>query len=615
MMLRKRQREFVDNCSTPLKARKNTLGIAPTGAGKTIMMAAMCVENAPKDLPSLVLQHRDELVDQNLKKFVKYAGPNNIRRPMRIDASSKVWDRQPKGWNFGMIQTIVRNLEAMPKLGMLAIDEAHHAAADSYLQLIAKARHDNPDILIYGTTATPNRGDKKALRMVFDNCGDNIPIKDLIRDGHLVRPRTYIVHTGVEEQIKQIKQVGQLADNEVAKLLNTEAIVDKAIQIWINGDEKSGVPSCRDRPTIVFCSNTEHGKAVTDRFLHYGIRAEFIGDRVSTTERREILKRYDSGETEVLVNVYILTEGFDHQPTSCVMLLKRESFKSTMTQMIGRGLRKVDPEIYPGVVKDDCIVLDFGTSCSTHGSLEDEPDLEGRGIKMCPSCQSDVPQNCRECGICGHEFPADIIKICPDCNKEHTRNVSVCDGCGHVFPRSEGGSASTGLVSGENINFVMSEMDILQDSPFKYESFYNGRVMICFGFNTWAAVIHYRDMRYYSIGAEGFGDNSYKIHILGSSDNYLMALQSADDYMRTNGTKTEARKVTKWLYEAATMKQIDILSSGTTMDIVINSSGMGMNKYRAACGIQFKFYGAQMRAAIERYINVSQERKKAYAHG
>jgi DNA repair protein RadD len=93
-------------------------------------------------------------------------------------------------------------------------------------------------------------------------------------------------------------------------------------------------------------------------------------------ERRETLAAYDRGEIQVITNVAVLTEGWDCQPTSCVILLRPSSFKSTMIQMIGRGLRKVEPERYPGVIKDDCIVLDFGTSILTHGSIEQDVDLD-----------------------------------------------------------------------------------------------------------------------------------------------------------------------------------------------------------------------------------------------
>jgi DNA repair protein RadD len=86
---------------------------------------------------------------------------------------------------------------------------------------------------------------------------------------------------------------------------------------------------------------------------------------------------YSAGKIQVVVNVAVLTEGWDDQPTSCVVLLRPSSYKSTMIQMIGRGLRTVNPEEHPGVIKSDCIVLDFGTSTLLHGSLEQDVDLVG----------------------------------------------------------------------------------------------------------------------------------------------------------------------------------------------------------------------------------------------
>lgn len=586
MMLRKRQREFVDKCGVMLKERGNTIGIAPTGAGKTIMMAGVALESAPKELPSLVMQHRDELVTQNRDKFIQYAGIRNIRRPMTIDAQSKAWDRAGGGWNFAMVQTLVRNLDAMPKLGFLAIDEAHHAAADSYLQIVAKAKSLNPDILIYGTTATPNRGDRKALRTVFDNCGDQIQIGELIREGHLVRPRTFIIDLGVGEELAKVKRTAIDFDmKEIESILNKTVLTDKVIEHW---REQAG-----SRQTIIFCSTIQHARDVTERFQAHGITAEMIDGNMAITTRRDILKRYDRGEIQVLVNVAVLTEGFDHQPTSCVILLRKESWKSTMVQMIGRGLRKVDPELYPGIIKDDCIVLDFGASCLTHGSLEDEPDLHGRGTKMCPDCESTMPQSAKECAICGHEFP--VLPAAPS-----------------------GGSGGGGnpTETGTLANFVMTEIDILQDSPFKYESFYNGRVMLCFGFNCWAAVVHYQDNRFYAIGAEAVDPekpNDFKIHILNSSDQYLIALQSADDYMRTRGSKGEARKVAQWLYEPVTAKQLDILMKGQHDIVAEAAGGVGMSKYRACCAIQFKFYKGQIRGAVQGFVDATSEKAKHYA--
>ncbi|SMG64241.1 [similarity to] type III restriction enzyme, res subunit, partial [methanotrophic bacterial endosymbiont of Bathymodiolus sp.] len=83
---------------------------------------------------------------------------------------------------------------------------------------------------------------------------------------------------------------------------------------------------------------------------------------------------------QVIVNVSVLTEGWDHPPTDCVILLRPSSYKSTLIQMIGRGLRTVDPVEHPNVTKTDCIVLDFGTSTLLHGSLEQDVNLDGRDL-------------------------------------------------------------------------------------------------------------------------------------------------------------------------------------------------------------------------------------------
>src|SRR3546814_125348 len=131
-----------------------------------------------------------------------------------------------------------------------------------------------------------------------------------------------------------------------------------------------------------------------------------IDGNMKDGERRGVLAAYDRGEIQVVTNCMVLTEGWDHQPTSCVILLRPSSYKSTMIQMIGRGLRKVDPERYPGVHKDDCIVLDFGTSVLMHGGIEQAVNLDQKGVKQCPECTATVPAQSPDCPICGFEVPA-----------------------------------------------------------------------------------------------------------------------------------------------------------------------------------------------------------------
>jgi DNA repair protein RadD len=151
--------------------------------------------------------------------------------------------------------------------------------------------------------------------------------------------------------------------------------------------EKAG-----DRQTVVFCSTVAHAATSPTPSVEAGVPAALIhgdmGGRAQGIARRLCRRR-----VRVVVNVAVLTEGWDHPPTSCVVLLRPSSYKSTMIQMVGRGLRTVDPAEHPGVVKTDCIVLDFGTSSLTHGTLEQDVDLDGHDpsgeapTKTCPACE------------------------------------------------------------------------------------------------------------------------------------------------------------------------------------------------------------------------------------
>ena len=170
MLLRPRQKLFVERSLAALSTRDNTLGVAPTGAGKTIMLSAVTGNMTGDGARACVLAHRDELTSQNRAKFARV---NPDMETSVVDATTKSWEGQV---TFAMAPTLSRaaNLQAMPKLDLLVIDEAHHAVAESYRRIIDRVREANPDARIFGVTATPNRGDRKGLREVFDNVADHL---------------------------------------------------------------------------------------------------------------------------------------------------------------------------------------------------------------------------------------------------------------------------------------------------------------------------------------------------------------------------------------------------------------------------------------------------------
>jgi superfamily II DNA or RNA helicase len=159
MRLRPRQKTFVERSVAALASRGNTLGVAPTGAGKTIMLSAVTGEMIGNGAKACVLAHRDELTAQNRTKFQRVVP--GVATSV-IDATEKSWNGQVA---FAMVPTLARasNLADMPRLDLLVVDEAHHAVADSYRRIIDRVREANPDARIFGVTATPNRGDRKGL--------------------------------------------------------------------------------------------------------------------------------------------------------------------------------------------------------------------------------------------------------------------------------------------------------------------------------------------------------------------------------------------------------------------------------------------------------------------
>ncbi|SLN20686.1 ATP-dependent RNA helicase DbpA [Pseudoruegeria aquimaris] len=514
-------------------------------SGKTIMLSAVAGEMVAGGAKACVLAHRDELTAQNREKFGRV---NPSITTSVVDAATKDWSGQV---TFAMAPTLSRasNLATMPKLDLLVIDEAHHAVADSYRRIVDRVRDTNPEARIFGVTATPNRGDRKGLREVFDNVADQVRLGELIASGHLVPPRSFVIDVGVQEQLQKVRKTALDFDmNEVADIMDRAPVTDEVIRHW---REKAA-----GRPTIVFCSTVAHAAHVAEAFNAAGIPAGLIHGELSADERRNILAAYASGEIAVLVNVSVLTEGFDHPPTSCVVLLRPSSCKSTMIQMVGRGLRTVDPEEHPGIVKTDCVVLDFGTSSLTHGTLEQDVDLDGRDptpcvapTKTCPECEATVPLAARQCPICGYEFLSD------------------------------------GAPPLESV--VMTEIDLLKRSSFQWvDLFGDEAALMATGFTAWGGIF-WLDGLWYAVG----GRRGAQPRLLGIGER-AVCLAQADDWLNAHESDESAFKTRAWLRQAPTEKQLQYLSPEQRQDY-------GLTRYHASALISFRFNKRAIRQLVK----------------
>jgi len=555
VILRPRQKVFVDRCLAALAKSGDPLGVAPTGAGKTVMLSAIGGQLGR----TLVLQHREELVRQNRRTWVHF----NVKHRNRTTVYAR-WQKrwvnklgEPAPATFAMQPTLCRprHLETMPAFDAIIIDECHHATAPTYRRIVDHARELNPSLKLLGVTATPNRGDRARLSKVFSNLADQISIGELIGAGHLVPPRAFVIDAGVSRKLSEVRKTrgGEYDLGQAAELLDVEPVTDQVIAHW--RDKASG------RKTVVFTGTCSHAAHVSGAFVDAGVKAAYITGATPKGERAAILKELRDGDLQVLVNVAVATEGWDCPPVSCVVLLRPSSYHSTMIQMIGRGLRTLDPTRHSGV-KTDCVVLDFGRSILTHGGIEQMVDLRphteaehmGEGPKKeCPGCGAMIPLRVRQCPLCSHQWPAELHEV-------------------------------TTLEE-----FQMVELDLLiQNSPYRWWQ-YNSRTRVVTAFDVWAVA---------------FADTCGIWHCFGGRDGrveYLMmgtervTVGAGDDWMRQHGDSSLAGKNRQWLTVPPSDKQLAHIRRWTTCPPV-------RNRYEAACAMTLRFNRARiLRAFADRH--------------
>jgi superfamily II DNA or RNA helicase len=578
MQLRPRQKALVDRFVAALHEHKSTLAVAPTGAGKTVMLSAV---GGALGGAGLVLQHRDELVTQNARTFHKV----NPSTPLSLyTADRKRWER--KGWTFGMVGSVVNALAKLdpgdvPHVDTVLVDEAHHTTANSYIKTIELLRRKNPGLLLGGFTATPMRGDKRGLSSVFRSVADQISYRELIEGGFLVRPRTFVIDVGVRTQLESVRKLPSDFDMEaVAAIMDHAPVNTRVVEEWAK--------VAGDRRTVVFCANVAHAEHVAAAWQAAGYKAAVVEGSMAGGERERVLAAFDRGEIQIIVNVAVLTEGWDCQPVSCVVLLRPSSFKSTMIQMVGRGLRKLDPERYPGIVKTDCVVLDFGTSILTHGSIEADAHAlrQDHGRKDCPQCNTTIPDACPECPMCGYEWPKQDVsqapRVCTGCGHENAANAQTCKACGLalVAPKEKEALA----------DFVLTEVDLFNQSPFAWEELWSGAVWMACSFESWAAVVNVAG-EWFAVGGATEGDRK-GVHLLAARQNdRLLALAAGDDWMRECGDAGAAAKTKRWLTMPISDKQREALG-------VSAMEAIGVTRYRAACLMTWKWSQNAIRAKV-----------------
>lgn len=356
-----------------------------TGTGKTVVFSQL--PTTFKDvLPGqmLILAHREELVDQAINKLRK------LNPTLRIDKEMASHKADPSLADVivASVATLGRkNNKRLPsynwsRVDKIVTDEAHHSVADTYMNIYQASGILEPvsvDRLMLGVTATPQRGDGKALAKLYQKISFVYSMRQAIEEGWLVEPHGVRVTT--KTSLDKIKTVaGDYDITQLADTVNTPERNQLIVKAWLD--------SARGRQSIGFTVDIQHAKDLAAMFRHYGVNAEALWG--NDPDRAEKLERHRAGEITILLNCGVLTEGYDDWRIGCIILARPTKSSVLFTQMVGRGTRLEELEDgrtpnlldWTGApIKRDCLILDIVDASSKH-SLITLPTLMGMAASL-----------------------------------------------------------------------------------------------------------------------------------------------------------------------------------------------------------------------------------------
>lgn len=360
MKLREYQEQCVEAIQGMEIGEKKIVYIA-TGGGKTIIMSELARRTNGR---ILVIVGSTELREQTIDKMIKVCGNDisigSVQGGLNeVDKNIIVATRQslthPKSHRMDDI-LINGSFECV------LIDEAHQAV--SQVKKLLKIVGDNCKVI--GFTATPFN---KAMKDIFEDFVYIKDIESLIKEKYLCEPRCFRIPTNTD--ISGVKSVGgEFIQSELERAVNNN---DRNLVVVKSYLEKG----INRKHCIVFATGIDHATNLAECFNVNGISARSIDSTIDAEERKQTLEDFKNGKFKVLVNVSILTTGFDFEPVDMIVQARPTKSKILYQQCIGRGLR-----ISEG--KEDCLILDIVDnsnkfnllSCKSIFNMEDGESFE-----------------------------------------------------------------------------------------------------------------------------------------------------------------------------------------------------------------------------------------------
>ena len=331
------QEDMVKRVQEAFRHHDSVMVQMPTGTGKTYLLAALVGLFLKEEV--WVVAHRRELVSQikdTLERFFSSLKTTSIK------VTSIQWLSRHYG-------------EMEEKPGLIVIDEAHHALAETY----AEVMNAYPKAKKLGLTATPYRLNGKGFTDLFDTLLCSWSMEKFIAEGRLSLYDYYSIKPDSADQllIDSLQKRGADGDYQQKELNEVMDVKPSLERLCLT--IKEYVPG---KKGIVYAISIQHAEHIAEFYRENGIKAVAISSKTPLAERQELIERFKassllsslnstSDEIEVLVSVDLFSEGFDCPDVEFIQLARPTLSLAKYMQMVGRGLRVV-------AGKDYCVILD-----------------------------------------------------------------------------------------------------------------------------------------------------------------------------------------------------------------------------------------------------------------
>lgn len=371
---------------------RRVLVYAPTGAGKTAIIAFILCDALSKNKRCMLIVHRDFLVEQSRTAMIK-AGinpdaigiikanyPENRDRPIQIASLQTLQKRDtPEG------------------LGLIILDETHSTAFFKHYQTI---KQETLNAIHLGFSASPwrTKPTEEYFGLHFDAIARGPSISELISRGYLAIPRPFGWGGLVDITKLDTGKNGDFKDQEMqAEFIKSEvpqAVTEKILEL------------CEGRTGIIFNAGVEQSRLQSQLLNAAGVPTVHLDAQTPFKERQYYFEKLASGEIRCISSIGCLTEGFDVPSIGFVVLARATKSRALYVQMAGRGLRISHN-------KTDCLLLDFGGNVKRLGMLSKDFPIT---LEPTPKPEDDS-----------------MLKECPSCHKLISIFAQICPECGHIF--------------------------------------------------------------------------------------------------------------------------------------------------------------------------------------